>query len=161
MAHGSAWVKLASVFSVSSFYVVTESSYSSKGESNSLLVAWSLNCFSAAISTESTVVSFKTSALEEAVMEVSGCSALLSSCGLLLCVNWKLSVDFVGWHYSIRIYSIYKYCRSLCLASNLYKEVWCLDLQFHLKAFQFMTTSCSLWTRKLCIFNLFSLSYYA
>ena len=48
---------LAGVFSTSFFCVVPESPYSSDAASNSLLVAWYSNCFSAASSTKSTVVS--------------------------------------------------------------------------------------------------------
>ena len=55
---------LAGVFLTSFFCVVPESPYSSDAASSSLLVAWYLNCFSAASSTKSTVAS-----------ETGGCSA--------------------------------------------------------------------------------------
>ena len=49
---------LAGVF-LTSFCVVPESSYFSSAAISSLLVAWSLNCSTAASSTESMVASFK------------------------------------------------------------------------------------------------------
>ena len=56
---------LAGVFLTSFFLcVVPESPFSSDAASSSLLVAWYLNCFSAASSTKSTVAS-----------ETGGCSA--------------------------------------------------------------------------------------
>ena len=55
---------LTGVFVTSFFCVVPESPYSSDAASSSLLVAWYLNCFSAASSTKSTVAS-----------ETGGCSA--------------------------------------------------------------------------------------
>ena len=58
--HGSV---LAGVF-LTSFFVVPESPFSSDAASSSLLVAWYLNCISAASSTKSTVAS-----------ETGGCSA--------------------------------------------------------------------------------------
>ena len=53
---------LAGVILVSSFGVVPKSSYPSNVKRSSRLVAWSLNCSSAASSNELTLASFKTPA---------------------------------------------------------------------------------------------------
>ena len=64
---------LAGVFSV-----VPNCSYPSA------TVAWSSSCFSAASTSELTLASFKTPALEEAAAEMGSCSAAPNSHGLLL-----------------------------------------------------------------------------
>ena len=64
--------------------VVPESSYFYSAESSSLLIAWSLNCSSGAISSKLTVASFKTPTLKEKDAEMDSCSAPPSSHGLLL-----------------------------------------------------------------------------
>ena len=61
-----------------------KSSYPSNAKSSSQSVAWSSNCSGAASSSELTLASFKTPALEEAAAEMGGCSAAPNSHGLLL-----------------------------------------------------------------------------
>ena len=48
----------------------------------------------------------------------------------------------------------------LGLLNLVNKEVWCLDLQFHLEAFEFTMIPCSLWTTQFHTFILYRLYFF-
>ena len=48
----------------------------------------------------------------------------------------------------------------LGLLNLINKEVWCLDLQFHLEAFEFTMILCSLWTTQFYTFILYRLYFF-